>query len=297
MSDDVLEQWLRDHVQLARVPVGDVELNVASAGIGPTVLLLHGFPEFWYGFRNQIRPLVEAGYRVIAPDLRGFNMSDKPTGVGNYRMDVVAGDIARLVDRLAPDESVSVVSHDWGTTVAWLYVMQHQARVRRFAALAGPEPWYMSRSLRWSQFRRHPYFFLFQWRIAERLLTRHNYRGIRAVFANDAQTPGAFSATSLDRYADAFGRPGAARATLNYYRAIKLISPEEVRAMQARLSLPVLIVVAGHDRYIGIDGADPGDAFYDDADIVTIDESSHWLLTDAAARVNELLLGFLDDAD
>ncbi|MEO1058206.1 MAG: alpha/beta hydrolase [Actinomycetota bacterium] len=294
MSDDELEGWLNDHVQLSRVPIGDVELHVASAGDGPPVLLLHGFPEFWYGFRNQIRPLVEAGYRVIAPDLRGFNLSDKPAEIGSYRMDVVAADIARLIDRLVPDESVSVVSHDWGTTVAWLYVMQHQARVRRFAALAGPEPWYMSRSLRWSQFRRHPYFFLFQWRVAERLLTQRDCRGIRAVFANDAQTPGVFSTTSLDRYAEAFARPGAARATLNYYRAIKLISPDEVRALQSRLSLPVLIVVAGHDRYIGIDGADPGDAFYDSVEVVTIDESSHWLLTDAAPRVNELLLDFLD---
>lgn len=291
-TDPTVDRWLVDNVTHRRVDVGGVELHVAEAGAGSPVLLLHGFPEFWFGYRNQFRPLVEAGYRVIAPDLRGFNLSDRPDGIDAYRMDVVAADVHALVETVVAEQAVDVVSHDWGTTVAWLYVMQHQDRVRRFAALAGPEPWYMSRSLRWTQIRRHPYFFLFQYRFAERLLARNGYAAIREVFAGDERTNGAFTPGALDRYVEAFGQPGAATATLNYYRAIKLIDPDEVRALQSRIDLPVMIVVAGHDRYVDISGADPGREWCDPR-IETVEDSSHWLLTDAAAEVNHLLLDFL----
>ncbi|MEM9729623.1 MAG: alpha/beta hydrolase [Myxococcota bacterium] len=288
-----VDEWLDGHVSHRRVDVGPVELHVAEAGAGSPVVLLHGFPEFWYGYRRQFRPLVEAGHRVIAPDLRGYNLSDRPAGVDAYRMDLVARDIHGLVEAITgTDERVDVVSHDWGTTVAWLYVMQHQSRVRRFVALAGPEPWYMSRSLRWTQFRKHPYFFLFQYRFAEKLFARNDHAAVRQVFTGDERTPGAFEPSALDRYVEAFARPGATTAALNYYRAIKRIDPSEVRALQSPLAIPVMLLLAAHDRYVDLSGAHPGEEWCRPR-IETIDDSSHWLLTDAAAQVNELLLDFL----
>src|ERR1700760_3132329 len=110
--------------------VGDVTLHYVEAGDGPLVVLLHGFPEFWYGWRRQIAPLAAAGYRVVAPDLRGYNLSSKPDGVGAYGADALADDIRGLIHELGA-ESALVAGHDWGGSVAWTLAMNHPEVVER----------------------------------------------------------------------------------------------------------------------------------------------------------------------
>ena len=117
----------------------DVELHYVEAGDGPLVLLLHGFPEFWYGWRQQIAPLVKAGFRVVAPDLRGYNLSSKPDGFTDYTADKLATDIRGLIRELG-GESAMVVGHDWGGTVAWTLAMNHPEVVDRLAILNAAHP-------------------------------------------------------------------------------------------------------------------------------------------------------------
>ena len=115
--------------------VGDVRLHYVEAGDGPLVVLLHGFPEFWYGWRQQIEPLAAAGFRVVAPDLRGYNLSSKPTDVAAYDTAQLTADIRGLIHERGA-ESALLVGHDWGGTVAWATAMNfpevvEQGRDRR----------------------------------------------------------------------------------------------------------------------------------------------------------------------
>jgi epoxide hydrolase 4 len=136
--------------------VGDVKLHYVEAGEGPLVLLLHGFPEFWYGWRQQIAPLVEAGFRVVAPDLRGYNLSSKPDGFADYTADKPAADIRGLIRELGA-ESAMVVGHDWGGSVAWTLAMNHPEVVDRLVILNAAHPRKLNEGLR------HPRQLLRSW--------------------------------------------------------------------------------------------------------------------------------------
>ena len=142
--------------------VGDVRLHYVEAGDGPLVVLLHGFPEFWYGWRRQIAPLAAAGFRVVAPDLRGYNLSSKPDGVNAYGAGELAADVRGLIQERGA-ESAHVVGHDWGGTAAWTLAMNHPEVVDRLAILNAAHPRKLNEGLRHpSQLRRSWYFFYFQ---------------------------------------------------------------------------------------------------------------------------------------
>src|SRR6516162_6328829 len=119
--------------------VGDVRLHYVEAGEGPLVVLLHGFPEFWYGWRLQIQPLVAAGFRVVAPDMRGYNLSSRPTAVKAYATDQLTADIRGLIQERGA-ESALLVGHDWGGSVAWATAMAHPEVVDRLAILNAAHP-------------------------------------------------------------------------------------------------------------------------------------------------------------
>src|SRR4030081_1614080 len=119
--------------------VGDVKLHYVEAGAGPLIFLLHGFPEFWYGWRRQIAPLAEAGFRVVAPDLRGYNLSSKPDGVPSYAADQLAGDVRGLIQARGA-WSPLLVGHDWGGTAAWATAMNHPEVVDRLVILNAAHP-------------------------------------------------------------------------------------------------------------------------------------------------------------
>src|SRR5437868_1957026 len=142
--------------------VGDVNLHYVEAGAGPLIVLLHGFPEFWYGWRLQIAPLAAAGFRVVAPDLRGYNLSFKPDGVAPYGADKLAADVRGLIQERGA-ESAPVAGHDWGGTAAWTLAMNHPEVVDRLAILDAAHPRKLNEGLRHpSQLRRSWYFFYFQ---------------------------------------------------------------------------------------------------------------------------------------
>jgi pimeloyl-ACP methyl ester carboxylesterase len=186
--------------------VGDVQLHYVEAGDGPLVVLLHGFPEFWYGWRQQIAPLVDAGFRVVAPDLRGYNLSSRPDGFSDYTADKLAGDIRGLIRALGV-ESAMVVGHDWGGTVAWTLAASHPEVVDRLVILNAAHPRLLNEGLRDPrQLLRTWYFFYFQFpRLPERRARRRHWRFFKR-FLRDARPP--YTEQESDRYVQAWSKPG-----------------------------------------------------------------------------------------
>jgi epoxide hydrolase 4 len=269
--------------------VGDVELHYVEAGGGPLVVLLHGFPEFWYGWRQQIAPLVKAGFRVVAPDLRGYNLSSKPDGFADYTADKLATDIRGLIRELGA-ESAMVVGHDWGGTVAWTLAMNHPEVVERLAILNAAHPRRLNDGLRNPrQLLRSWYFFYLQFpRLPERRARRRHWRFFKR-FLRDARPP--YTAEELERYDEAWSRPGAAKAMIDYYRAaVRLGSKQEIRPVSA----PTLVIWGQGDRYLGPKLAEPQHEDVPNLDRVErLADASHWVHHDEAERVNQLLVGFL----
>jgi epoxide hydrolase 4 len=270
--------------------VGDVKLHYVEAGDGPLVVLLHGFPEFWYGWRLQIAPLAAAGFRVVAPDTRGINLSSRPDGVAAYYADKLAADISGLI-RERGAESALVVGHDWGGTIAWTMAMNHPEVVDRLAILDAAHPRRFNKGLRNPrQAARTWYLFYFQLPgLPERHVRAGNWKFFKH-FLRDAQPP--YTQEEMDRYVEAWSQPGAATAMINYYRGATRQSPK----IQT-ISAPTLVIWGQRDRYLGPDLAEP-----DRNDVPKLDRverlsnASHWVHHDEAERVNQLLIDFFAPA-
>jgi epoxide hydrolase 4 len=270
--------------------LGDVKLHYVEAGDGPLVLLLHGFPEFWYGWRQQITPLVKAGLRVVAPDLRGYNLSSGPDGYAAYSADKLAGDIRGLIRELGA-ESAMVVGHDWGGTVAWTLAMNHPEVVDRLAILNAAHPRRLNEGLRNPrQLLRSWYFFYFQIpRLPERRARRRHWRFLKR-FLRDARPH--YTEQEIDRYLTAWSQPGAATAMIDYYRAAVRLSPKH--GEPGPITAPTLIIWGQRDRYLGPKLAEPHHVDVPNLERVErLPNASHWVHHDEAERVNELLVDFL----
>ncbi len=274
------------------VKVGDVELHYVEAGDGPLVVLLHGFPEFWYGWREQIAPLVDAGFRVVAPDLRGYNLSSKPDGYTDYTADKMADDIDGLIRELGA-ESAMVVGHDWGGSVAWTLAMNHPEVVERLAILNAAHPRKLNEGLRSPrQLLRSWYFFFFQFlKWPEHHARARSWRFFKR-FLRDARP--AYTDDELGRYVEAWSEPGASKAMVDYYRAaVRLGSKQKVLPISA----PTLVIWGEGDRYLGPKLAEPHHDDVPNLDRVErLPDASHWVHHDEAERVNELLVDFFSPA-
>jgi pimeloyl-ACP methyl ester carboxylesterase len=291
----VADETLR-RVELAHryADLGDVWLHYVEAGEGPLVLLLHGFPQFWYQWRHQIPALVEAGFRVVAPDMRGYNLSDKPPGVLAYRVELLARDVERLI-RTCGEGTATVVGHDWGAIAAWIAAMRHPGRVERLAILNVPHP---TRSLDGllspMQLLRSSYMFFFQIpRLPEKVIRAGDFALLRSVFRSDPVQPEVFTAEDIERYIEAIAQPGALTASLNYYRAL-LRYPGETRALLKRVEAPVLVIWGERDRFLSRRLAEPPRLWVPNLICVKrLPDASHWVAEDRPLEVNTLLLDFL----
>ncbi len=279
-----------EHVMLK---VGDVRLHVVQAGPkdGKPVILLHGFPDFWAGWEKQIAPLAAAGCRLILPDQRGYNLSDKPTGLSAYRLDVLAKDTAGLMDALGY-ERASVVGHDWGGVVAWATAVLYPRRVERLAVLDAPYPPVVFGSLlaHPEQLIKSSYMYFFQLpRLPEAALRRNNWQALASNLRRTAP-PGAFSAEDMARYREAWDQPGAMTAMLNWYRAL-FRRPYRLPSHPV-LPMPVMILWGARDFALGRELAERSRRVCPQADLVVFEGANHWIQREKAPEVNRLLLDF-----
>jgi len=235
----------------AAMPGRGVTLHVARAGPedGPLVVLLHGFPEFWYGWRHQIGPLAAAGLRVLAPDQRGYNLSEKPKGLGHYNLDALADDIVGLIDA-SKRKKAAIVGHDWGGIVAWWLALRHPDRVERVAVLNAPHPDFLIRGLwtRPAQLIRSWYVIAFQLPWLPETSLRRSHGKPLADSLRRTSRPGTFSDAELVHYRASWSQPGALTSMINWYRAGFRTRP--VVAPDPRVRMPALIVWGAKDPFI-----------------------------------------------
>ncbi len=288
LHDDALPRL----VTCRTVPLPGVTLHVVEAGpaTGPTLILLHGFPEFWWGWRHQIAPLARAGFHVVVPDQRGYNLSGKPAGTASYALGVLAADVIGLADALGA-ERFHLVGHDWGGVVAWQVASEHPDRVERLVVLNAPHPGIaLGYALRHpGQWLRSTYVGMFQvpW-LPEMLLRSRDFRTLtRAMTTTGA--PGAFSASDLARYREAWRRPGALTAMLNWYRAMR----RRDRPETSRTRVPSFVIWGRRDAFLQPGLAIASIAQCDNARIAWLDDASHWLHHEQPERVADMIIGFL----
>lgn len=278
------------------VEANGIRFHYVERGQGPLVLLLHGWPEFCLSWRHQLPALAEAGYRAVAPDLRGFNLSDKPrTG---YDLDTLGRDIAGLIEALGASNA-DLVAHDWGGAAAWYAATFHAARIRKLVVLNCPHPCLMFRGiLRPAQLKRSSYIFFFQlpW-LPERLLARNEHAAIARAIRGSAFRKEAFPRNLLDRYREAAAQPGALSAGLAYYRrTFRDLVTGRLRPWPDKVRVPTLVVWGERDRALGKELNDGLPGLVEDLTLAYVQDSGHWIQQEKPELVNLHLTRFLGPA-
>jgi pimeloyl-ACP methyl ester carboxylesterase len=276
--------------------VNSITLHYVAAGPadGPLVILLHGFPEFWYSWRFQIPALAAAGYRVIAPDMRGYNYSARPRGAAAYHVRHLTADIAGLIAH-AGVRSASIVAHDWGGVVGWHLPMRYPDLVDRLAILNAPHPGRYAELLRDSdQLQKSWYVFFFQIPLLpELMLTAGDYAGLANLFRATTRRPDAFTDADIARYQAAFRQPGAPTAAINYYRALGRANLTGDAPQIRRITCPTLLLWGEQDVALSIQNTTGLSRWVPNLRVTRIPDASHWVQVDAPETVNAALLEFL----
>jgi pimeloyl-ACP methyl ester carboxylesterase len=270
-----------------------VRLHYVEAGRGPLVVLLHGFPNFWYLWRRQIPALVEAGYRVIAPDLRGYNLSSRPSRVRDYAVGAVAGDVAALIRHVGERRAV-VAGHDWGGVVAWRLASEHGAVVSRVAVLNAPHPARFAEELRTpDQLARSSYAFFFQLPLLPELVLRaFGFAAIRRVLRGDPAR-GAFGDAEIDLHVRALSMPGALRSSVHYYRAAgRSVVGEVRRAARRTIDVPVLLLWGERVPFLRVELTEGLGRWVHRLEVRRVAGAGHWVMADAPDVVNRALIEF-----
>jgi epoxide hydrolase 4 len=260
---------------------------------GPLVILLHGFPEFSYAWRNQVGPLVDDGWRVLVPDQIGYNLSDKPVGLENYDIDALADDVLRLAES-AGYRTFSLVGHDWGGIVAWWLALRDPDRIERLAILNAPHPATMTRYAMThpTQMLRSWYVLFFQIPgLPEALLRAGGYRMARRLLTGTSRGD-AFSRHDLDHYQEAWSRPGALTAMINWYRALR----KRRRLRSERVRVPTMILWGERDMALEFPLALAALRRCDQGRLFRFPNATHWLQHEEPEDVNHLLRAFLSSS-
>lgn len=277
------------------VETNGLDLHVVTAGptAGEPVLALHGFPEFWYGWRHQLPALVEDGYRVIVPDQRGYNLSDKPDGLDAYRLTELAADAVGLLDALGYDEA-RLLTHDWGAAVGWQILLEYPAYVTQAVTMNIPHPAvfdeYLFGDLR--QTINSTYMFLFQVpAVSEWAVTARNCRGLE-LFLDTTNSEDAFTPEDRDLYREAWQQPGAVTGMLNWYRSLLRRDPGGVPSMTVE---PETMVIWGtQDPLLRAAMANDSIEFCQNGRLELLEDGTHWVHHECAPRVNELVCEFFE---
>lgn len=273
--------------------LGETRLHYIEVGEGPLVILLHGFPEFWFSWRRQLEPLARSGFRVVAPDMRGYNLSSRPAGVAAYDADALANDVHGLIHERGA-ERACVAGHDWGGAIAWWTAMHHPQVVERLAILNAPYP------RRWLEAARDPrqlariwykFFFQLPW-VPERAARAQHWRWWRSWLTHTVRD-GAIPQEAVERYVAAWSQPGAATAMINYYRAALRQNPKHAQARFRPVCAPTLVIWGERDRFVDIKLAEPDRADVPNLErVVVLPDASHWVQQDQPQHVTELLSEF-----
>jgi pimeloyl-ACP methyl ester carboxylesterase len=300
--------------------VNGVRLHYATGGQGKLLLFLHGFPEFWYAWRNQLTEFA-AECQVVAPDLRGYNLSSKPAAVEQYQVPQLVEDVVALAAHLG-QKKFMLVGHDWGGVVAWATTLYHPESVERLVIINAPHPGIFARELRdnTAQQQASQYMLMFRSPRAEALLSANNYAYLVEVVLGEGLRAGYFTEADRAAYLEAWSQPGALTGGLNYYRAALAgppadapsgpTSPQNERpatqpgdlaslmvpwpgAASLTVKVPTLVIWGERDRYLLPGNLDGLEHFVPDLTILRVPDGSHWVVHEKPALVNAAIRKFL----
>lgn len=293
---------MNDNFEHGYAKVNGVRLHYARAGDnGRLVILLHGFPEFWYSWRAQLEFLSD-DFTVVAPDLRGYNLSDKPLQTEDYRLDKLVGDVAGLVKHFGREKAV-IAGHDWGAIIAWATALRRPEIVEKLVAMQVPPPGAWRANFTAKQALASWYILFFQIpRLPELLLSANNHEFLKRALKSLAAKR-IFTAADFAEYQKSWSKPGALTAAINYYRA-NFFNLKMLRGLTAardsragKISVPTLFIYGEREKAIVAETARGIERFvrapYTE---LRIPDSGHWVQQEAAATVNRALNDFLSDS-
>jgi pimeloyl-ACP methyl ester carboxylesterase len=286
------------------ITANGVHLHTVLAGdpYGTPIVFLHGFPDFWYGWHNQIPFFAQRGYRVIAPDQRGYNLSDKPKNIEDYRISILATDVKALIEALGY-ERVHLVGHDWGAAVAWWVATMYPERLITLNILNVPYPTVMMKQLQsgdLSQLLKSWYMFFFQIPgLPEALVSVDGYARMGDILKRTSN-PGSFSDEDIALYRQAWAQPGAMTASINWYRAMfrsaseaRQVAKQNALDSGRKIQTPTLILWGEKDAFLGTSLARESLKVVENGELVFFPKSTHWIQHDEPDDVNQYLLEWI----
>jgi pimeloyl-ACP methyl ester carboxylesterase len=276
--------------------VNGIRLHYAAEGQGPLMLFLHGFPEFWYAWKDQ---LAEFGrdHLAVAPDMRGYNLSDKPADVEQYALPHLVEDVGALASALNGGQRFTLVGHDWGGVVAWAFALAHPELLDRLIIVNAPHPAIFQRELRHNseQQRASGYMLVFRGPQAEALLSENNYARL---------IDGMFPMSDVDRaaYVAAWSQSGALTGGLNYYRAARVgppsggegnapLVPGDPTLLVVRV--PTLVIWGERDTALLTGNLDGLEQYVPTLTVERIPDGTHWVIHEQPERVNAAIRAFV----
>jgi pimeloyl-ACP methyl ester carboxylesterase len=279
-----------------------IRLHYVDAGEGPLMLFVHGFPEFWYAWKNQLEEF-SRDHHAVAPDMRGHNLSDKPADVKAYRPKHLVADLRNLIDHLGGRPCI-VVAHDWGGAAAWNLAAAHPDYIEKLVIINSPHPVTFARELRDNpaQIEASRYMLLLRQARAERLMSENNYARLAGMLSKLTTNQAWLTEEELDCYREAWAQPGAVDCSLNYYRASPLhpATPEEPGAAGLNLDpaaftvrVPTLVIWGERDTALLPGLLDGLDQVVTDLTVKRIPDGSHWVIHEHPDEVNRLIREFI----
>jgi pimeloyl-ACP methyl ester carboxylesterase len=281
-----MNNWRHEYIM-----TNGVRLHYVTQGDGPLMVMLHGFPEFWYSWRYII-PEFAQYYKVVALDLRGYNDSDKPKELEAYTIDELVKDVEGVVKGLGYSKCV-LVGHDWGGAIAWNFAYRYPSMLDKLIVLNLPHPTKFVEALRTpQQIQRSWYIFFFQLPILPELLVQSNdYQFVETAFKGMAVDKSAITQADIEAYKDALAKRGALTATINYYRNI--FQPQFFKPSQSVLEVPTLMIWAEKDIALGKELTYGTEAYVKDFQIKYIPNCSHWVQQEQPNLVSQYMGDFL----
>ncbi|NWH08610.1 MAG: alpha/beta hydrolase [Alphaproteobacteria bacterium] len=272
-----------------------LQFEVMEGGSGDRLaLFLHGFPELNYSFRHQLPLFIQQGYRVLAPNLRGYGRTSRPLGVGDYHIDHLVADVAALYDASGA-KSLTLVAHDWGAIIAWHFAIKRVRPLERLIIMNVPHPSCFAREIRtWKQRRKSWYVFFFQIPgLPEWALSRNGAAAIGEAFRGMAVDKSRFPEEVLAVYREAALRPGALNAMINYYRAAMRAGEKAMVPDPGMIETPTLMLWGEEDTALGKETSFGTEAYVRDLTLRYLPGVSHWVQQEAPETVNAMIKAWL----
>jgi pimeloyl-ACP methyl ester carboxylesterase len=283
--------------------VNGVRLHYATAGKGKLIMFVHGFPEFWYEWKNQ---LAEFGkdYKAVAPDMRGYNLSSKPAEVEQYQVKYLVEDLRALAEKLGHKKFI-LVAHDWGGAVAWAFAIAHPDYLEKLVIINAPHPGVFARELRDNpaQQKASQYMLFFRSPQAEAALSANNYAQLVQVVLGEGLKTGAFTEEDKKAYIEAWSQPGALTGGLNYYRAARVGPPSGEGDKQGTsfaqgmpsltVKVPTLVIWGEKDTALLTGNLEGLDKFVPALTVKRIPDGTHWVIHEKPALINGYIRDFI----